>query len=235
MGFDLERQCQRLSQGHSKYPLKAESHGFYRRQAGSTSFPRGSFQGSGRCSAGQEQSGIEYRVPGQVQGPLCPCQLHTVPFLLQFRVTVSWGRSSPERANPRVPPCRSAPVVCHSRPLCSPVGRAGPLLSAVTAAPRVHAASCTRTRGGGEAASRAGSSPPSPGNTACADFSLCDPTMEAAPPFQRRRGPWEEEVTTAHSWHRLSCSEDNLPLLCLPGPLSLWRASEESRKICRLG
>ena len=75
------------------------------------------------------------RVPGARAGsgplpvlPACRC-------CLKFPVTVSWGLSSPGRADPRVLPSRSAPVVCYRCPLRGPPGRADPLPSAVTAGP----------------------------------------------------------------------------------------------------
>lgn len=87
------------------------------------------------CRPGAEQRVWEDQVPGQAQVPLCPHHLHVLSlFCFKGWSSVSWdclGAGGVPRANAHVLPHRSAPVVCHSRPLCGPAGRAGPLPRAV--------------------------------------------------------------------------------------------------------
>lgn len=147
------------------------------------------------------------------------------PFPPTFHVTVSWGWWSPKRANPRVLPSRSAPVVRHSRPLCHPAGRADPLPSAVT-----------RNRRGGGAAVQAALPPPllpALGTRPALTFLFVTPQLRQLPRpgTGKARG---KRRRTARFRHCLSCPEDNLPPLCLPGRRSPQTASEQSRKTCRL-
>lgn len=113
-----------------------------------------------QCRPGR--AAVRVQVPGQVQSsgksPGARAGSGPLPILsasrccLKFPVTVSWGTSSPGRADPRVLPSRSAPVVCHRCPLRGPPGRAHPLLSAVTAWPPARFLLHRNLRGEGEAA-----------------------------------------------------------------------------------
>lgn len=86
-------------------------------------------------------------------------------------------------------PSRSAPVVCHSHPLRSPVGRAGPLPGAVMSSALLRP-SCTGPRGEEKQALRHLHSSPRDWPLPCF---LCDSTTETALSPSTGRARLEEE------------------------------------------